>query len=220
MGECNTIIKESAQRRWDLICGFKPVPVRDNKEKFCRCVKEPIRVKAELHIRQSCKKEIVTEFFLEWLLAQNAHFPVLIQHRWTGFDILWNESMYLPQLRNSWVTMKLWSDVASVLLIAIYPHNFWNSLRMSTTLMSSSHQWVAPEWEASLKSRAGQHDFKHERWKSPSFPRLIHSSVADYPKKLKRGNGKQFLLCTMISPQTLRTLHICVVVKSSNNLSS
>lgn len=59
MGECNTIIKESVQRRWDLICGFKPVRVvRDDKEKCCRCVKDPIRIKAELHIRQSCKKII------------------------------------------------------------------------------------------------------------------------------------------------------------------
>lgn len=90
----------------------------------CRCVKEPIRVKAELRIRQSCKREILTEFLLEWLLEHSAHFSVLLQYRWTRFDIFWKESMYLPQLRNSWVTMKLWSDVVSVLLITIYPHNF------------------------------------------------------------------------------------------------
>jgi len=29
----NTIIKESAQGWWDLICGFKSVLVKDNEEK-------------------------------------------------------------------------------------------------------------------------------------------------------------------------------------------
>lgn len=87
---------------------------------YCyRRVTEPIRVKAELHIRQSCKREISTEFLLEWLLEHTAHFSDLLSYRWTGFDIFWKESMYLPQLRNSWVTMKLWSGVASVLLITI-----------------------------------------------------------------------------------------------------
>lgn len=48
-----------------------------------RSVKEPIRVKAELHIRQSCKREILTELLLELMLEYNAHFSVLLQYRWT-----------------------------------------------------------------------------------------------------------------------------------------
>lgn len=38
-------------------------------------VKKPIRVKAELHIRQSCKMEILTEFLLEWMPEHSTHQP-------------------------------------------------------------------------------------------------------------------------------------------------
>lgn len=46
-------------------------------------VKKPIRVKAELHITQSCKREILTELFLELVLEYNTYFSVLLPYRWT-----------------------------------------------------------------------------------------------------------------------------------------
>lgn len=48
-----------------------------------RSVKKPIRIKAELHIRQSCKREILTELLLGLVLEYNAHFSVLLPYRWT-----------------------------------------------------------------------------------------------------------------------------------------